>query len=206
MSPTIGPRVCDRWVRWYTRSCPGQIAADRKAEIESDLWEHTTDAAECGVSRLALDVDVMRRVLSGVPADLSWRRETLRAHARADSQGESLMSRPRQIASAAVTVLGSIGVMLALSLLPLLGAADSGSATSREVAWVATVLVLGAVLFAGMILRFREQSPRLATTLMAIGSPVPAMAWFWLPPLYVMSAVLLILVFVTHRREPTVAI
>lgn len=198
--------MCRRWVRWYTRSCPPHVAAERIDEIDSDLWEHTADAAVHGTGRAVLDVDVIRRVLSGVPADLSWRRETLRAHRRADSQGAPVMSRPQQIASLAVTVLASIGILVAVSLLPLLGTGDNGALTGRERVWIAAVFVLGLVLLAGLVLRLREQSPRLATALLALGSPAPALAWFWMPPLYALSVVLLVLVFVTHRRGPAVAV
>ena len=65
---------------------------------------------------------------------------------------------------------------------------------------------VGALLLGGLVLRLREQSPRLATTLMALGAPAPALAWFWFPPLYALSAVLLVLVFVTHRRGPVMAV
>ena len=116
------------------------------------------------------------------------------------------MSRPREIAALAVIILASIGVMIAFTLLPLLGQSGSGSPTSGERWWIVSATAVGALLLGGLVLRLREQSPRLATTLMALGAPAPALAWFWFPPLYALSAVLLVLVFVTHRRGPVMAV
>ena len=198
---TGGDRVCRWWVARYTRSCPVGIADERRAEIESDLWEHAHDARRRDASRAAHDVDVLRRVLSGVPADLSWRREVLRSHPRSSSRGATDMSRIRRIASTATVVLAAIAAAPALSLVPLLGTGVNGELSSAETLWIAGAMTLGAVLLCGLVLRAQSPSSRLATTLLVLGAPAPALAWFWLPPSYLLSAIVIVLALATHRRE-----
>lgn len=117
------------------------------------------------------------------------------------------MSRTRQLAETLTVVIAAVAVLPALSLWSLLGTGDNGDLSTNEVAWIAAATALGGVLLAGLVLRLREQAPRLATGLMVIGAPAPALAWFWLPPLYLLSAVLVVLALVTHpRRSPAVAV
>jgi hypothetical protein len=63
-------RLTLRWVSWYTRVVSGPARDERRALIESDLWEHRTEA---GPGLLA-DFQILSRAVRGVPADLSWRR------------------------------------------------------------------------------------------------------------------------------------
>jgi hypothetical protein len=67
----LAVRVSDRlarlWVALYTRGLPVDRRDARRAEITSDLWEHLHDDD--------VTASVLRRVLAGVPADLSWRVE-----------------------------------------------------------------------------------------------------------------------------------
>jgi hypothetical protein len=70
----FGHRLCIGWVIWYTRRVPWEVAAERRDEIFSDLWEHAADAARRGEGGLRHECSVIRRTLAGAPADLSWRR------------------------------------------------------------------------------------------------------------------------------------
>ncbi|KZE94849.1 hypothetical protein AVP42_00776 [Agromyces sp. NDB4Y10] len=66
-----------RWSLRYTAGLDPVIAARRQQEILSDLHEHTTWAAESGISRRATARALRGRMLRGIPADLSWRRTQL---------------------------------------------------------------------------------------------------------------------------------
>ena len=59
------------WTRLYTWRMEPAIRKARHAEIESDLWEFE-QGPDAG-RRLSPAVQVMARVLLGVPDDLSWR-------------------------------------------------------------------------------------------------------------------------------------
>ena len=73
-APRFGHRLCVGRVIWYTRRVPWEIAADRRDELFSDLWEHAADSARRGEGNLRHQFSVIRRMLAGMPADLSWRK------------------------------------------------------------------------------------------------------------------------------------
>ncbi len=57
------------WTRLYTWRLPPSLRESRRAEIESDLWESCHDAGQ----RLSPAVQVIVRLLLGIPDDLQWR-------------------------------------------------------------------------------------------------------------------------------------
>ncbi|CAN5119733.1 hypothetical protein BH18ACT5_BH18ACT5_02810 [soil metagenome] len=57
------------WVRLYTLDLGDRDG--RRAEIESDLWEHQHDAQASGEGAVA--ISILGRWAAGLPADLSWR-------------------------------------------------------------------------------------------------------------------------------------
>ena len=59
------------WVRCYTAGVSRQSREERRAEIESDVYEHQADAALAG--RTGFAVELLFRIVLGMPADLSWR-------------------------------------------------------------------------------------------------------------------------------------
>ncbi|SDR93507.1 hypothetical protein [Microterricola viridarii] len=73
------------WCEWYTRGLPEQLAAERRDEIASDLHEHAAWAAEQGIAERDLERGIRLRMLGGALADLSWRRQQLRAHETAEA-------------------------------------------------------------------------------------------------------------------------
>jgi len=73
-----------RWVAWYTRHLPAEVAERRRAELASDLWEQRADARAMSTPALA----ILRRMVVGMPADLRWRQEQLAvARGRASDRG-----------------------------------------------------------------------------------------------------------------------
>ena len=59
------------WVRMYTLGLDASNRFDRRAEIESDLWEHRNHEASEGQSSTAASLSIVGRWLAGIPADLS---------------------------------------------------------------------------------------------------------------------------------------
>jgi hypothetical protein len=72
----FGHRLCVGWIFWYTRHVPFAQAVERRDELMSDLWEHHADAARMGAGHVAHQLAIVRRMIAGMPADLSWRRST----------------------------------------------------------------------------------------------------------------------------------
>jgi hypothetical protein len=61
------------WVRIYTLGLEASNRYDRRAEMESDLWEHRNYASSEGQGSVAASLSIVGRWLAGIPADLSWR-------------------------------------------------------------------------------------------------------------------------------------
>ena len=71
--PTLAARLTHRWVRVYTAHLDPALRDTRRAELASDLWEHGAEAKRRGLGSLRVNVQILRRLLAGIPADLSWR-------------------------------------------------------------------------------------------------------------------------------------
>jgi MFS family permease len=61
-----------RWVRFYTVGLDAGLRHDRRAEIDSDLWEHRNHASAEGEGSAATSFSILGRWAAGIPADLSW--------------------------------------------------------------------------------------------------------------------------------------
>ncbi|MDF2731049.1 MAG: hypothetical protein K0T01_2838, partial [Acidimicrobiia bacterium] len=59
------------WVRLYTLGSEMGARNDRRAEIESDLWEHRNHVACEGEGSPVTSVSILGRWVAGIPADLS---------------------------------------------------------------------------------------------------------------------------------------
>ena len=66
-------RCVREWTRLYTWRMPPPLRENRRAEIESDVWEFQSDAA--GDSGFGSALHIFLRLLIGVPDDLGWRLE-----------------------------------------------------------------------------------------------------------------------------------
>ncbi len=73
--PALASRLTHRWVRAYTAHLDPAQRDTRRAELASDLWEHEADAQRMGLGSLRVNAQMLRRLLAGIPADLSWRRQ-----------------------------------------------------------------------------------------------------------------------------------
>lgn len=65
-------RLIARWCELYTRGLEPAVAAARRDELASDLFEHAASDPKAGAAMLS-------RAIRGVPADLAWRYEQRRA-------------------------------------------------------------------------------------------------------------------------------
>jgi hypothetical protein len=170
-----------RWVGWYTRDLPDDVAARRRAEIACDLWEHQYDAARHGVSAFVFSLEVVGRVLSGVPADLSWRRAVGRQPRARLVPGGNVVSRVASKLEMAFVILVTLNVAMAFSMVPLIG---------TEVLYGIRALGVVAVLVTALVVRAR--APRTSFALTVLGTIGAVALWFWLPPVYLIGLVTII--------------
>ncbi|MEV1128883.1 hypothetical protein [Agromyces sp. NPDC049794] len=95
------------WGRWYTLDLPGDMANDRLAELESDLFEHRAAAGGgAGVGSA-----ILWRAVRGVPSDVSWRFSRLRRTALSAPHGTFPLALPA-IAHLATAALLTWGVFV----------------------------------------------------------------------------------------------
>jgi hypothetical protein len=71
--PSLLARAVERWVACYTWGLPAEVRDARRAELRSHLFEHLRQAAGEGHSRLRRSLQVLGRVVRGMPDDLAWR-------------------------------------------------------------------------------------------------------------------------------------
>jgi len=95
------------WGRWYTRDLPGDIAADRIAELESDVFEERAAAG----SDPGVGSSILWRAVRGVPADLAWRSARLHAAALTAPAGTFPLAMPA-LAHVATALLLAWGVLI----------------------------------------------------------------------------------------------
>jgi hypothetical protein len=195
-----GDRLCSAWVRWYTRRLPGLIAGQRRAEIASDLWEHRQDAMEHGRTPARHELDVIGRVLSGIPADLSWRREVLRSPTRPAPGVPTTSSLTASRTGVLLTVLAILGLGVAATMAPLLVAAAFFEGIEiLGVVWLLATTAFALSLLIGLIRRDRGTEP--STPFLVIGSPAPALAWFWLPPMLLLTVAIAVTAVLSRPRR-----
>src|SRR5882757_3322934 len=65
--------VVRAWTSLYTWRMSKTLQEERRAEIESDLWEFQRDAADS--DPLSVASHMLLRLLIGIPDDLGWRAE-----------------------------------------------------------------------------------------------------------------------------------
>ena len=120
-SPTsshVACRVARWWVHAYTASLSTDARDGRRAEIESDLWEHLADAHASQQHRINTEIDVLARVLIGIPADLTWFRRVRRATTETSSMQHTTASTARAVSPVlAVAIAAALTVLVALILI-----------------------------------------------------------------------------------------
>lgn len=172
-TPVWAERTVLRWVSWYTRGLAAGLGEARRRELASDLWEHTSDGRSTGVSDLLINVEVLERMVAGVPSDLSWRRAHLSAAAGVAADGKErlmLETLKRSWWIAVVFVLAAWNALLAA----LIG---GGEGFDKRWAYV-TVGAAVALLLGGLVLRRRARVT--GDVAVVIGSIVGALTSWWL--------------------------
>jgi hypothetical protein len=175
------------WTAVYTRGLPADVRAERREEIDCDLWhqQRLADLERQPVTGTAIEI-IVRAVL-GMPSDLLWRVEA----------GSSTTTTGRT--SVNDTWIMRLG--LAVVLIPLLALAINGIAilffgqggtenTTEQVLWGLGFFVPPLVCLAGVLL-CRAQ-PKLGLGLATVGALASALIMYWMVFITVPIALLVI--------------
>jgi len=142
-------RLVRTWVHLYTSGLPDQVRDDRRAEIESDLWSQLSEKSLSGSNDGRVGIEILVRLVAGIPADLSWRSEQIKL---APATTLADFSPPSGLAIAAVLALFG-GLTWVVWPIPVEAIAMSGEWSSGQAIWwiVQMTMVLGTWAIAGAV-------------------------------------------------------
>lgn len=172
---TVATSVSHWWTGVYTAGLPEQERSARQAEIESDMWEHIAFDRRVGDGISATGLEVLMRMLLGIPADLFWRHSTRTAAssgvaASVPPTGDRTMLNRVLVASATALTVAA-GLFLIVNAF--------GSARGDDWLFFAPAEVLtGVLMIAGVFLMNR--SPRVAMTIVVLGAVGAVLAHYWI--------------------------
>jgi hypothetical protein len=137
MTPELMAALVARWVRFYTRNLPAAVAERRIDEIDADLHDHVAHERARGTTDWRIALSIAARMLRGLPADASWRGQTI---ARLSTR-----KAPMKMTTTASRSAVRIGIPTALILLANLVAMQF----TDEVDWGVADFVFAGILLGG---------------------------------------------------------
>ncbi len=180
------------WTSAYTVGLSGAVKENRRAEIESDLWEQRCAAEFAGETPPSTAGHVFSRIVLGIPADISWRAQ---AGSSARREGKIVMN---ETWTERLTVLVGFALAAVPVFLGLAVVAGNGewSSTTERVVFGALWAALGGLMVAGLLMSRR--SPRAGPALVAVGVIAICIAWYWAAVIMVPAG--LVLVAIAYAR------
>jgi len=127
--------VVQNWTRCYTATVPEPDRAARRAELAADVHDHLADLADRQVGGYRAALEILRRLVLGVPADLAWALQP-------DAPEENMKNRTRTLAVA------GWATAFVLAILDFMGALAGLQNGWRELPqhWWSTLAVAGVLL------------------------------------------------------------
>jgi len=187
------------WTATYTRGLPADMRDGRREEIDCDLWEHQRLADLARVTTSGTALEILLRLVLGIPADLLWR---LEAGASARSERDIRMKESNLVKVAVV-----IGILLAAAtlfagmgnLVFLTGDWEEGSGFFQRV-YGLLVALSGAAVIAGLIVGTRR--PNLGLGLVSAGSLGTIVLMFWIFMITIPVSVVLVWIAYVRAGKP----
>jgi hypothetical protein len=111
------------------------------------------------------------------------------------------MASPHTSAGAGVLlmVFAVVGLCLAATTLPWLVVGFTDGFDVGGIVWILATLAVAVPLLVGLIRRERGTEP--STPLLLIGSLAPSFAWFWLPPVYLLTVAIAVSALASRPRS-----
>lgn len=96
-APDLAAAAVRVWTRAYTAGLDPSVRESRRAEIDSDLWEHARVAREAAAAApRSVAGQMLARCLLGMAADLTWRSQTATRPSRLGMEGVPMNDRIRR--------------------------------------------------------------------------------------------------------------
>jgi len=169
--------VTRAWTATYTRGLPGIRRAERREEIDCDLWEQQRGADLERTSAAETALEIVLRLLLGVPSDIAWRLEA----GRLARSGRETRMKESNIVKAAVVLGIAVSALTFFTgvgnLLFLAGDWEDGSGFFQRMYGLLVALAAAAVII-GLVIGARK--PYLGLGLVAGGSVATIVLMFWI--------------------------
>jgi hypothetical protein len=185
------------WTATYTRGLPHDLRAERREEIDSDLWEHQRLADLQRAPMTGTATEVLFRLILGMPEDITWRLEA----------GAASTSKRRN--SVNDTLIMRVGFLVAL--LPLLALVANGvgivagggewDSRTEQVLWGLAFTACPLVSIVGLWLS--ATMPRLGIGLVVAGVVSISLIMFWIAVITVPIGIVII-AFAVKRSGLTI--
>lgn len=159
-----------RWVRFYTRRLPADIAERRFEEIGSDVHDHIAHERARRMSDRSIALSILSRMARGMPADLSWRRRVRRLEGDFVKPFVAVLAAALVVAAIALVLDSPALVLLSIAMigLDILGVFALGLRTAQRgdyvkpfIAILAAALVIAAVGVTAIVFGERGDAPGL---------------------------------------------
>ena len=190
----LAAAVIRTWVGLYTRGLPRELREARRQELASDLWEQQQLSAFVNETPLETAGEMFARTLLGMPADITWRVQSQFA-TRSDTSlkmNDSGMTR--------ATLMACLVIVAQVPITATIIAVRNWPNDLSDVLFFPVYTVLPAV--ASIIIAFglvtAPTKPGRGKALVAIGSGLVTVAWFWLFMITIPLGILL--VTIAHVR------
>lgn len=193
------------WVKAYTRGIPTELRDRRRAEVDSDLWEQSRDDRHGGRPRFETSLEIVVRLLLGVPADLSWRLEHTSPKRSATRIYQGSRTMLQTASKHAIPVL--VGLLSAAYFAMAFGVGIAGEDMSlgARFLWGTAIGIAGFLLAAGLL--ELRRAPRRASIAIGAGAILGGAATFWtiLTPVAGLIILVWLLLGTRKRRSPAAA-
>lgn len=167
-------RLVRGWVGLYTRGLPTELRDGRRDEIADDLWSQFEEGAVIGRSERATASEILVRLVTGIPADISWR--------MAHTSGNLEDGKPSDETTGTVG-LGWTAIMAGVGLTGLM-LRFTEVVTSDVLYWAGVSAEFAlAVVLAGLALTFQDRLRRRALVAACVGALCAVLASVGLWPL-----------------------
>jgi hypothetical protein len=161
------------WVAVYSRGLPPDVGAERREEIDCDLWhqQRLADLEREPVTGTA--VQILVRAIFGIPADILWRIE---------AGSSTQLIRRTSVNDTTFMRIGLLATMLPLAILAVMGASfmlGNGDFENTTEHWLWRVAFVATPAIGGVGLWLCATQPRLgmALVLAGVGSSAFLMPW-----------------------------
>jgi hypothetical protein len=181
------------WVRAYTRGLSADLRSARRAELDSDLWEHAEWRAREGRQDGRIALEIVARLVAGMAADLSWRVEHRAERQKSTRRigGGSMIGLLKQ--NGMFAFAGAFGVTVASLAVVIASVGDV------ELLQTAIMFVAGLLVVVGLV-AVRRGLPG-GRPAVALGAIVPGLLLVWTVVMPIVSLTILIWLYGGSRAR-----